>query len=184
MPSTATEALKERRRILTIGGAGTFSLLPGTPRLGASARRGEGDVQAIRSPSLPAPSGEKGLPAPPPVGVIALNRVAFGPRPGDLDAFQALGGNDDQRPGRRRHGGQHRLSASAERSLDPAHGQQPAGNRFSRIQPQGTLGDNEPLGIVSGTDFSPDYGQGHGALFLDGFESGNTSLWNSAVGGS
>ena len=33
----------------------------------------------------------------PPVGVIALNRMAFGPRPGDLAAFQALGSTDGER---------------------------------------------------------------------------------------
>jgi hypothetical protein len=33
----------------------------------------------------------------PPVGVIALNRAAFGLRPGDLQAFNALGASDDDR---------------------------------------------------------------------------------------
>ncbi|MGB5658053.1 MAG: DUF1800 domain-containing protein, partial [Thermoanaerobaculia bacterium] len=33
----------------------------------------------------------------PPVGVVAFNRMAFGPRPGDLDAFEALGGTDEAR---------------------------------------------------------------------------------------
>lgn len=33
----------------------------------------------------------------PPLGVIALNRMGFGPRPGDLEAFQALGADDDTR---------------------------------------------------------------------------------------
>lgn len=32
-----------------------------------------------------------------PLGVIALNRMGFGPRPGDLDAFNALGGSDEER---------------------------------------------------------------------------------------
>jgi len=36
-------------------------------------------------------------PALPPLGVVVLNRAAFGPRPGDLAAFEALGGNDDDR---------------------------------------------------------------------------------------
>ncbi|NHZ72918.1 MAG: DUF1800 family protein, partial [Nitrospirae bacterium] len=36
-------------------------------------------------------------PALPPVGVVALNRMAFGPRPGDLEAFEALGGTDEAR---------------------------------------------------------------------------------------
>jgi uncharacterized protein (DUF1800 family) len=33
----------------------------------------------------------------PPLAVIALNRMGFGPRPGDLDAFNALGGSDTAR---------------------------------------------------------------------------------------
>jgi uncharacterized protein (DUF1800 family) len=36
-------------------------------------------------------------PALPPLEVIALNRLAFGPRAGDLDAFRQLGGNDRDR---------------------------------------------------------------------------------------
>lgn len=32
-----------------------------------------------------------------PLAVIALNRMAFGPRPGDVDAFNALGGTDGER---------------------------------------------------------------------------------------
>src|SRR6185503_7002607 len=34
---------------------------------------------------------------PPPLEVIALNRLAFGPRAGDLEAFRALAGNDRDR---------------------------------------------------------------------------------------
>ncbi len=33
----------------------------------------------------------------PPLGVLALNRMGFGPRPGDLDAFNSLGSTDDER---------------------------------------------------------------------------------------
>ena len=33
----------------------------------------------------------------PPLGVIALNRMGFGPRPGDVDDFLALGTNDQAR---------------------------------------------------------------------------------------
>lgn len=44
----------------------------------------------------------------PPLGVIAMNRMAYGPRPGDLDAFAALGSTDDAR-----------LDAYVEQQLDP-----------------------------------------------------------------
>ncbi len=39
----------------------------------------------------------KALPAAPPAAVIALTRLAFGPRPGDIEAFAALGATDAQR---------------------------------------------------------------------------------------
>jgi len=34
---------------------------------------------------------------PVPMGIIALNRMGFGPRPGELEAFNALGATDDER---------------------------------------------------------------------------------------
>lgn len=37
------------------------------------------------------------LPSLPPLGVIALNRMAYGPRPGDLANFEALGASDEAR---------------------------------------------------------------------------------------
>src|SRR5690606_5229146 len=39
-------------------------------------------------------SGGAGLPA---GGVVTLNRLAFGPRPGELATFEALGGDDPAR---------------------------------------------------------------------------------------
>jgi uncharacterized protein (DUF1800 family) len=43
----------------------------------------------------PAPRATQGVT--PPIAVIALNRMGFGPRPGDIEAFNALGANDDAR---------------------------------------------------------------------------------------
>lgn len=45
------------------------------------------------------PTGVPPEPILPPVelGIIALNRLGFGPRPGDLEAFTALGSTDDER---------------------------------------------------------------------------------------
>ncbi len=45
----------------------------------------------------------------PSAAIVALNRLAFGPRPGDLEAFQALGTSDEAR-----------LAAYVEQQLDPA----------------------------------------------------------------
>jgi len=39
----------------------------------------------------------KVLPAPPSAAIIAFNRLGFGPRPGDIAAFNGLAGNDAQR---------------------------------------------------------------------------------------
>jgi uncharacterized protein (DUF1800 family) len=42
-------------------------------------------------------AAEGQVPAPPSAAVIALNRMGFGPRPGDIAAFNALGGSDPVR---------------------------------------------------------------------------------------
>ncbi len=61
------------------------------------------------------PSGEirgapdKAVPPPPAAAVVALTRTAFGPRPGDVEAFDALGATDAER-----------LAAYVDRQLDPA----------------------------------------------------------------
>ncbi len=57
---------------------------------------------AMRSPRHPFFDEEigiaaAGLPARPPLAVIALNRMGFGPRPGDLRAFHQLANSDDAR---------------------------------------------------------------------------------------
>ncbi len=52
----------------------------------------------MRRPDRPQPEpGASPTVTLPPLAVVALNRIAFGPRPGDIEAFQALGGNDDAR---------------------------------------------------------------------------------------
>ncbi|MEL7058484.1 MAG: DUF1800 domain-containing protein [Acidobacteriota bacterium] len=62
---------------------------------------------AMRDPHRPvAPARAPALPA---AGVVVHNRLAYGPRPGDLQAFQALGGSDSAR-----------LSAWLDEQLDPS----------------------------------------------------------------
>ncbi len=64
---------------------------------------------AMRS-AQPARAASAGTaPSLPPLGIIALNRMAFGPRPGDLDAFNALGGTPEAA-----------LVAYVEQQLNPA----------------------------------------------------------------
>ncbi len=74
----------------------------------------EPPVPAMRSPTsavefAAAELAAADAPALPPLSVIALNRAAFGPRPGDLAAFNALGGDDTAR-----------LTAYVDRQLNPA----------------------------------------------------------------
>jgi uncharacterized protein (DUF1800 family) len=65
-------------------------------------RRSDRAVRRLRK-------GRSGLPALPSGAVVALNRMGFGPRPGDLDAFNALGATDAER-----------LAAYVAQQLDPA----------------------------------------------------------------
>lgn len=52
----------------------------------------------MRTPErIDAGTADKALPAPPSAAVIALTRLAFGPRPGDVEAFDALGASDPER---------------------------------------------------------------------------------------
>ncbi|MGD9253679.1 MAG: DUF1800 family protein, partial [Holophagae bacterium] len=63
---------------------------------------------AMRSPEAPRRIA-KALPSPPLAAVIALNRMGFGPRPGDVTDFVSLGGNDAAR-----------LEAYVDQQLNPA----------------------------------------------------------------
>ncbi|MCP4662289.1 MAG: DUF1800 domain-containing protein [bacterium] len=64
---------------------------------------------AMRSPRRRRPARPKAVPAPPSAAVIALTRMAFGPRPGDVEAFNSLAGTDSER-----------LTAYVDQQLDPA----------------------------------------------------------------
>lgn len=55
------------------------------------------DRQSVPALTRPRLVGKTGEPALPSLRVIALNRIAFGPRPGDLNAFTALADNNDDR---------------------------------------------------------------------------------------
>jgi len=82
----------------------------GESRVGESAISAAGRTTAMREPSRPRPAGSsKEVEAPPPAAVIALNRMGFGPRLGDIGAFRALGGNS-----------QARMQAYVDQQLNPA----------------------------------------------------------------
>ncbi|HEU4328149.1 MAG TPA: DUF1800 domain-containing protein [Roseiflexaceae bacterium] len=61
-------------------------------------------AQGLAQPANPAPAAA----GDPPLAVIALNRMGYGPRPGDIDAFLQLGGTPEAR-----------LSAYVDQQLNP-----------------------------------------------------------------
>jgi uncharacterized protein (DUF1800 family) len=64
--------------------------------------------------TLDSPFEPAAISALPPLAVIALNRLAFGPRPGDISAFNALGATDEER-----------LTAYVDQQLNPNHADDP-----------------------------------------------------------
>ncbi len=103
-----------RDRLLTRAAAGAPGIPDGRPRSPLPEKR------AMRSPEKRARTDGgsrrgtngtlpiKSVPAPPSAAVIALSRLGFGPRPGDVEAFDALGADDAER-----------LTAYVDQQLDP-----------------------------------------------------------------
>lgn len=91
----------------------TLMLEAGTPFRNAAAvfsgetRNSTADTRMMRSQGKRRIS--KALPSPPSAGVIAYNRLAFGPRPGDIASFNSLGGNAEER-----------LTAFVDQQLNPS----------------------------------------------------------------
>lgn len=96
--------LPNRRELLRKAGSPlrNAAALTFTPNL-SSARRARPMRRTGRSPF------SKALPTPPEAAVIALNRLGFGPRPGDIAQFNNLGGTDGAR-----------LTAYIDQQLDPS----------------------------------------------------------------
>ncbi len=83
--------LEISRRDLLKGAAVATGAAIAAPWVHTDVAEGDGPPKpAMRTPWRVRPHAT-GAPARPPLEVIALNRIAFGPRPGDLDAFRALG---------------------------------------------------------------------------------------------
>ena len=97
-----------RRRLFQAAGltaaAATAPVLRGPAEARPAARSGP----PMRRPQSRRPH-RKSLPTAPPASIVALNRMAFGPRPGDVADFDALGGSDPER-----------LAAYVAQQLDPA----------------------------------------------------------------
>lgn len=92
----STARLRSRREV--IRRAAGLVPKPAHERETWNRRRGKSaaKARAMRTGD-PKPDYSESLPAPPAASVIAHNRLAFGPRPGDLAAFDALGGDDPSR---------------------------------------------------------------------------------------
>lgn len=114
----AREERMQNRRLL-LKGAGVFAASAAatvalSPRqAGARAGSQEGEpppaMRTIRHRPTSRDGAAAGKPARPSLAVIALNRMGFGPRPGDVAAFNALGNTDDER-----------LAAYVEQQLNPS----------------------------------------------------------------
>ena len=110
MSDISTSRRISRREFLQSAGAVTTTAIPwGRSRTTFAPLTDSGDPppRPMRSPSN-APRQSGGEPGLPPVGIIALNRLGMGARPGDLAAFDALGATDEDR-----------LFAYIDQQLDP-----------------------------------------------------------------
>ncbi len=110
--SRSSDKLSRRRLLRGVGLAaavGAAAPLLSQPGAQAASPAQETTPPAMRSPRHARMwAAEASAPDLPPLAVIALNRMAFGPRPGDIAAFQALGSTDDAR-----------LQAYVEQQLNP-----------------------------------------------------------------
>jgi uncharacterized protein (DUF1800 family) len=87
MPSSDQRARQPRRQVLKASGALAAAAVLGAPRV---------SFAATASQQATSPNAAAVAPALPPLEIIALNRLAFGPRPGDIDAFRQLPGSTDR----------------------------------------------------------------------------------------
>ena len=92
--------MNPRRDIVRLGALAAGALLVSERRAGARPLPSTAPADRANARMRNADKGvplRDGTPALPPVGIIALNRMGFGPRPGDLAAFNALGATDTER---------------------------------------------------------------------------------------
>lgn len=91
----STQKKPGRRTFLKAAG---LTALAATHKTGVAQDKSvPGDTPAMYRVEEEAPDNLQTLVALPPPGVLAWNRMAFGPRPGDIAAFNALGGSEMER---------------------------------------------------------------------------------------
>ena len=91
--STSTNSINRRNFIGASAALGAAGL--SLPRISNAAP--PPDKFKGKKPMRPAPSQTQAVATAPPLAALVLNKAAYGPRPGDVDAFNALAGNDSQR---------------------------------------------------------------------------------------
>lgn len=101
--------LSSRRDLLRRGGVLAVAGAAASTLARPAAAQEVPHVPAMRSPGRALAFAAAGEPTLPATELIALNRIAFGPRPGDLAAIMALGAT-----------GEERLQAFVEQQLNPA----------------------------------------------------------------
>jgi uncharacterized protein (DUF1800 family) len=100
MPELERHSRQPRRQVLKASGALAAAAALGVPQVALA----QGSPARLRQNAAAGPQTI------PPLEVIALNRLAFGPRPGDLDAFRQLPGSTDR----------DRLAAYLDQQLNPS----------------------------------------------------------------
>lgn len=98
-PAHPQAAEPQRRAFLQ--GAGAFAAAAAATQLAQPALAADqpqaADFPAMRRPQPRLGRAASGKPALPALAVIVLNRMGFGPRAGDIDAFNGLGATDEER---------------------------------------------------------------------------------------
>ncbi len=95
MKPVVAHRTRSRRELIERAGARTGEALE---TITGSNPAFAGRAVHMRRPGKPRGSaGTKTLPSPPSAAIIALTRLGFGPRSGDIGAFNSLGANDAQR---------------------------------------------------------------------------------------
>ncbi len=130
MGTTKSDAKLTRRKFMgssvAIGAGGLAAVtLPASRQ----ARADSPTFQSTR-PMKPAPVIRGAGATAPPLAALVLNKAAFGPRPGDIDAFNALGGDDASR-----------LAAWVDQQLNPTVADPEVDNRMAQFLGNGSAYD-------------------------------------------
>lgn len=101
MDKPISRVSRRREFLATVGATATAAAVLHTSGTASSVLAAEEQEPAVamRTPDFPAPRPTRApdMPTPPPLQNRVLNKMGFGPRPGDVQAFNALGTNNTER---------------------------------------------------------------------------------------